>query len=58
MARKVGDPVIEGFGNFHGVITEVHEIPGYPDLVEYSIAWNDGEYPNEVWSEQDLKPVA
>lgn len=55
--RQPGDRVDEYFGNFSGVITEVHEVPGYPDLAEYSIRWDDGEYDGETWSEQDLAPV-
>lgn len=57
MARNVGDRVEEFFGNFSGVITEVHDVPGEPDLVEYSIVWDDGEYDGETWSEQDLAPL-
>ena len=57
MPRKVGDPVDEFFGNFSGVITEVHEVPDCPGMVEYSIRWNDGYYAGEIWSEQDLAPL-
>lgn len=55
--RHVGDRVKEAFGNFEGTITEVHDVPGYPDLAEYSIVWDDGEYADEIWTEQDLEPL-
>lgn len=55
--RQQGDRVEEFFGNFSGVITEVHEVPDCPGMVEYSIRWDDGEYDGETWSEQDLAPL-
>ena len=55
--RKVGDRVKEWFGNFEGVITAVHEVPGEPELSVDSIEWDDGQFPDEVWSEEDLAPV-
>lgn len=55
--RAVGDRATEAMGNFSGVITEVHGIEGYPDLFEYSIRWDDGNYADERWGEGDLWPL-
>lgn len=38
-----------------GTITEVHEVPDHPELNEYSVEWDDGLYPDEVWSNEDLR---
>lgn len=55
MARSVGDRVAEAFGNAHGTIVDVREhVPG---VFEYGVAWDDGEYADETWTEQDLWPV-
>ncbi len=59
MARKINDRVRVaslGLGSIavEGTITEVHEIPGMPDATEYSVVWDDGEYADEIWSEQDF----
>lgn len=60
-ARRVGDRVrVAGLGLFstqvEGAITEVHEVPDHPALNEYSVEWDDGKYPNEIWDENDFDP--
>lgn len=54
-ARAIGDRVSEAFGNVHGTIVDVQEpVPG---VYEYGVAWDDGEYADETWTEQDLFPL-
>lgn len=38
-----------------GVITEVHSVPGQPHLTEYSVKWEDGKFPNEIWDCNDFE---
>lgn len=58
-ARQRGDRVgVAPLGPFStqvkGTITEVHEVPGHPELNEYSVEWDDGQYPDEIWDEDDF----
>lgn len=38
-----------------GTVTEVHPVPNYPELAEYSVEWDDGLYPDEIWDKNDFK---
>lgn len=54
-ARAIGSRASEAFGNAHGTI--IHAVEIAPDVYEYGVAWDDGEYADETWTEQDLLPL-